>query len=77
VVAVHGLASGALWAWTHPDTKKNWVRDFLPSDLDYQARILVYDYWSNWTTYAQKKSFEDFALDLLLALKNKRTHPKV
>ena len=77
IVAVHGLGSGALWSWSHPVTGKNWLRDFLPNDLKHQARIMAFDYWSNWGTYAQIKTFEDFAVDLLVALEDRRNRPEV
>lgn len=47
IIAVTGLAGHAYGSWRHRSTKRMWLQDFLPGDLDGQARVLVYGYDSN------------------------------
>ncbi|KAH0536108.1 hypothetical protein FGG08_006994 [Glutinoglossum americanum] len=43
VVAVHGLGGHAINTWTHKDTNKMWLRDFLPATMK-GARIMTFGY---------------------------------
>ena len=65
IVAVHGLGSTPNRAWTHKESRKNWLKDFLPDDLNHKARIMTYNHQSQWESYAFLKSFDGFAQDLL------------
>jgi len=69
IVALHGLNGHAFNTWA---TKAGhmWLRDSLPSDIP-NARILTYGYDSN-PSSASFAGIEDFALDFLAALHDKR-----
>ena len=72
IIAVHGLGSTADRAWIHKESGKNWLKDFLPDDLNHKARIMTYNHQSRWDSYAFLKSFDAFAQDLLRALEERR-----
>jgi hypothetical protein len=55
----------------------NWLREFLPDDLDQRARIMAYRHDSRWESYTLRKSFDGFAQDLLEALMRVRRLPEV
>ena len=72
IIAVHGLGSTPNRAWVHKESGKNWLKDFLPDDLNHKARIMTYNHQSQWESYAFLKSFDGFAQDLLRALEERR-----
>ncbi|OAP53696.1 hypothetical protein AYL99_12136 [Fonsecaea erecta] len=43
IVAVHGLGGDTFATWTHPESKKFWLRDFLPQQIP-DARIMTFGY---------------------------------
>jgi hypothetical protein len=45
-VFVHGLDGDALKSWTHTESGKCWIKEFLPNALP-DARILAYGYDAN------------------------------
>ncbi|KAF2175380.1 hypothetical protein K469DRAFT_68283 [Zopfia rhizophila CBS 207.26] len=45
IVAITGLAGHAFGSWAH-SPHKMWLRDYLPRDIQNQARILIYGYES-------------------------------
>ncbi|KUJ17262.1 uncharacterized protein LY89DRAFT_733128 [Mollisia scopiformis] len=69
IIAVHGMN---IWdnpnhhddTWTHPDSKKNWITDFLPQDLP-EARILGFQYNANVVFSTSSASIEEHASNLL------------
>ena len=77
IVAVHGLGSTPDKAWVHKESGKNWLKVFLPGDLNHKARIMTYNHQSHWKSYAFLKSFDGFAQDLLRALEERRTLKEV
>ena len=72
IIAVHGLGSVPDRAWVHKESKQNWLKDFLPDDLDHKARIMTYNHQSQWESYALTKRFDAFARDLLRALEDRQ-----
>ena len=77
IIAVHGLGSTPARAWVHKESGKNWLKDFLPDDLNHKARIMTYNHQSHWDSYAFLKSFDGFAQDLLRALEDRRSLKEV
>ena len=77
IIAVHGLGSVPARAWVHKESKQNWLKDFLPDDLNHKARIMVYNHQSQWESYAFTKKFDAFAGDLLRALEDRRSSNEV
>ena len=77
IVAVHGLGSASDRAWVHKESKQNWLKHFLPVDLDHKARIMQYNHQSQWQSYAFTKRFDAFAQDLLRALEDRRSSHEV
>ena len=72
IIAVHGLGSTPDRAWVHKESGKNWLKDFLPNDLNHKARIMTYNHQSRWESYAFRKSFHGFSQDLLRTLEEQR-----
>ena len=73
-----------LWGWGRPvrpskhdllDGRPNWLRDFLPKDLP--ARVMAYHHDSRWQRNSLSMSLEDHAMNLLLAIRNKRKNHEV
>ena len=77
IIAVHGLGSTPDRAWVHKESGKNWLKDFLPDDLNHKVRIMTYNHQSHWESYAFLKSFDGFAQDLLRALEERRSLKEV
>ena len=75
VVAVHGLNSDAIHAWTH-DGKTMWLEDLLPEQLP-NARIMTYGYNSKVYKDATSARLHDHAKGLLNALDAVRSDKKV
>ena len=72
IIAVHGLGSMPDRAWIHKESKQNWLKDFLPDDLEHKARIMAYSHQSHWESNSFTKKFDAFARDLLRALDDKQ-----
>ena len=68
IVAIHGLGFDVERAWLHTTTGHCWLSGFLLDDLGQRARIMTYGHNLRWGLYILRKSFEDFAKDLLEAL---------
>ncbi|CAG7561103.1 unnamed protein product [Fusarium equiseti] len=76
VIAVHGIGVDPTATWTHPKTKRNWLRDgtMLPQELP-SARIMAFAYNSVWYgDDAVKQSLEGVANSLLLQLGEQRAN---
>ncbi len=71
VVAVHGLNSNAIHAWTH-EKKVMWLEDLLPEQLP-NARIMTYGYNSSVYKDATSGRIQDHAKGLLNALDGQRS----
>ena len=59
--------------WVHKESKRNWLKEFLPDDLNHKARIMAYSHQSHWESYALTKKFDAFARDLLRSLEDKQS----
>ncbi|KAH8746959.1 hypothetical protein F5882DRAFT_312127 [Hyaloscypha sp. PMI_1271] len=68
IVAVHGLNGDAYSTWTHAQTEKLWLRDFLPSDLP-GARIYSFGYPAEVAFNTATGKLDDWARALLEGLK--------
>ena len=75
IVAVHGLAGGALKTWTH-ENGKLWLRDFLPNDLP-GARIFSFGYPAELFASHSTGNFDYFCRSLLEDLKRERIRQEV
>ncbi|OBT89651.1 hypothetical protein VE02_01795 [Pseudogymnoascus sp. 03VT05] len=69
VVAVHGLQGD--WKYTWEDDSKNWLRDFLPTQVQ-QLRILSFGYDSSIAFSSSTPDLRDLATKLLNTLGRKR-----
>ncbi|KAL6696427.1 ankyrin repeat-containing domain protein [Trichoderma pleuroticola] len=72
IIAVHGLGSSVETTWTHKESNKLWLRDFLPLDLP-KARIMTYSHNSTWQSQALVKDLSDYGrqfLDVLERMKD-------
>lgn len=72
IIAVHGLGGHWDLTWTHVETKKNWLRDFLPEQLresGFRPRILSYGYDAKTAFSTSIESISTVAEDLLDRLK--------
>ncbi|KAI1092264.1 hypothetical protein F5B19DRAFT_210405 [Rostrohypoxylon terebratum] len=82
IVTIHGLGSNAEWAWTWKGEKGhvNWLRDsnMLPAVIPY-ARIITYNYESQWHINAPKTRLElcgeHFVKDLDYFRRDERDRP--
>ncbi|KAF2177519.1 hypothetical protein K469DRAFT_357075 [Zopfia rhizophila CBS 207.26] len=78
IVAVHGLMGDAFRTWTSSDTKKLWLRDFLPETIS-SARILTFAYDAG-VFSRSVLAIKDCAQNLLSALQSvrrKEVRPRV
>ena len=75
IVAVHGLNSDAIHAWTF-EGKTMWLEDLLPEQLP-NARIMTYGYNSKVYRDATSGRLQDHAKGLLYALDSVRADKKV
>ncbi|KAI9786679.1 MAG: hypothetical protein M1839_006230 [Geoglossum umbratile] len=76
IIAVQGLASAYERTWTkkaEDGTKVMWLKDLLPEDLPC-ARILTFEYNSNWIENPANVDLEQCAHDLLQAIIWDRSH---
>ena len=76
IVAVHGLNGDAYSTWTHAQTEKLWLRDFLPSDLP-GARIYSFGYPAEVAFNTATGKLDDWARALLEGLKAVRAGKEV
>lgn len=79
IVAVHGLASNPDTTWNYRDSEgapPHWLRDFLPKE-GLNARIIAFNYNSEWKRNALSKSLADHGNDLLIQLDETRLKPEV
>jgi hypothetical protein len=76
IVAVHGLNGDAYNTWTHKQSQKLWLRDFLPTDVP-GARIYSFGYPSEVAFSADTGKLEDWARALLEGLKAARAGKEV
>jgi len=77
IVAITGLAGHAFGSWAHSPYKM-WLRDYLPRDIQNQARILIYGYESQLQGDVIAKSIiSDYSTSFCRNLMDIRTHPPV
>lgn len=75
IVAITGLAGHAFGSWAHSPYKM-WLRDYLPRDIQNQARILIYGYDSQLQGDVVAKSIiSDYSSSFCRNLMDIRTHP--
>ncbi|KAJ9607048.1 hypothetical protein H2200_008120 [Cladophialophora chaetospira] len=75
IVAVHGLGGDAFATWTHPKSKKFWLRDFLPQQIA-DARIMTFGYNAHAAFGQSTAEILDHAKSLLTSLVDKREEPE-
>jgi hypothetical protein len=71
IIAIHGLNGNQLKTWTEPKSKKLWLRDFLPKDLQ-AARVMAFGYNATAAFDNSVAGIRDHARGLLGALLEKR-----
>ncbi|KAJ9612240.1 hypothetical protein H2200_003837 [Cladophialophora chaetospira] len=71
IIAVHGLGGDAFATWTHPKSKKFWLRDFLPQQIP-DARIMTFGYNADAAFGQSTAEILDHAKSLLVSLVDKR-----
>lgn len=71
VVAVHGLQGHSATTWTESKTKKFWLKDFLPTNLN-SARIMTFGYNADAAFSSLTSDMDDHASNLLVNLVDKR-----
>ena len=76
IVAIHGLNGNRLDTWTHEESKKCWLRDFLPECVR-GARILTYGYDTGLSISSSQARINDIASHLIESLLNEREGQKV
>lgn len=64
IVAVHGLGGDALKTWTDAKTKKLWLHDFLPADIE-GTRVMSFRYNADAAFGNTTANISDCAIDLL------------
>jgi len=67
IVAVHGLLGHYMKSWTHNQTKKMWLRDFLPDQIP-RSRIMTFGYDARVTGTRNVIGIQENAGNLLEAL---------
>ena len=70
IVAVHGLNGNATRTWTDPKSKKLWLQDSLPADIE-GARVMTFGYNAD-TACKTTADIVDYARSLLRRLVNHR-----
>ncbi|KAK6448633.1 hypothetical protein FP744_10004883 [Trichoderma asperellum] len=71
IVAVHGLGSSVETTWTHKQSGKLWLRDFLHLDFP-KARIMTYCHNTSWQSQALGSNLSDHGAQLLGFLEGER-----
>ena len=71
IVAVHGLNGDAIRTWTEPKSKKLWLQDFLPADID-GARVMSFRYNASAAFGNTTAEISDYANDLLGSILTRR-----
>ncbi|KAK7932936.1 hypothetical protein LTR80_011555 [Exophiala xenobiotica] len=74
-VAVHCLGRDAIDTWTHPKSKKFWLKDFLPQQIS-DARIMTFGYNAAAAFGQSTAEVIDHAKSLLASLGDKREEPE-
>lgn len=72
IVAVHGFAGDREGTWTHEETKKLWLKDFLHQDVK-DVRVLSFGYSTGIGTKSSIARIDDIAGALLNAVANNRS----
>ena len=67
IVAVHGLNGDPLRTWTEPKSKKLWLQDFLPANIE-GARVMSFRYNADAAFGNTTATIRDHASDLLGSL---------
>lgn len=70
IVAVHGLNGKETMSWTDPKSKKLWLQDFLPADIE-GARVMTFGYNAE-TAFKTSADIFDYARGLLRRLVDHR-----
>ncbi len=70
IVAVHGLNGNETMSWTDPKSKKLWLQDFLPADIE-GARVMTFGYNAE-TAFKTSADIFDYARGLLRRLVDHR-----
>ena len=73
---LHGLGGDAIDTWTHPKSKKFWLKDFLPQQIP-DARIMTFGYNAAAAFGQSTAEVIDYAKSLLSSLVDKREEPEV
>jgi hypothetical protein len=76
IVAVHGLGGDLVNTWTHPKSKKFWLKDFLPLQIP-DARVLTFGYNADAAFGQSTAEIVDHAKSLLSSLVDKREEQDV
>jgi hypothetical protein len=78
VVAVCGLGGHAFGSWTHRESGRMWLRDFLPQDLE-NLRIMTYGYNSSLkdSKKASEETMVDYRREFITALEDVRSTAEV
>ncbi|KAI9725769.1 MAG: hypothetical protein M1828_002652 [Chrysothrix sp. TS-e1954] len=71
VFAIHGLGSDSSLAWTHLETGKTWLQDFLPRDFS-NLRVVSINHDSRWDAYSPIQSLRDYGQVILDAIASLR-----
>jgi hypothetical protein len=71
IVAIHGLGGDAYRTWTHPKSKKLWLRDFLPQDFP-GARTFSFGYSAEVFFSRSTGTIDQYARSLLEGLVRER-----
>ena len=76
VIAVHGLGGHAFRTWTHKETGKMWLRDFLPGKLP-NTRIMSFGYDAKVLNSKSVIGMMENAQNLLADIRSNRTTTEV
>jgi hypothetical protein len=75
-VTVHGLNGDAINTWTHPKSKKFWLKDFLPQRIP-DTRIMTFGYNAAAAFAQSTTEIVDCAKSLLASLVDTREELEV
>jgi hypothetical protein len=73
---VHSLGGDAFTTWTHPKSKKFWLRDFLPRQIP-DACIMTFGYNADAAFGQSTAEIVDHAKSLLPSLVDKKEESEV